>query len=203
MHSKADAITAITQTLQASTDPNTDFDIDALADAVYAATGGYNPELMDPADFWAAVEKHARPELTLEALDVGDIVRLRNRRSAVVVELVEQKDLRRGPVHYYALDSDGRPCGSQRAAHPGTLTLIRKVRHWTWSQIHAAAVAAPDLGPTYRRAGVPLEMGDTAPAPGSTKWKYRSGPAGGTVTYLIHPANVEAVLVGDIVNQRI
>ncbi|MBF6416962.1 hypothetical protein [Nocardia cyriacigeorgica] len=36
-----------------------EFDITAIIEDVYAATGGYNVEAMEHDPFWAAVERHA------------------------------------------------------------------------------------------------------------------------------------------------
>ncbi|WP_029923924.1 hypothetical protein [Nocardia otitidiscaviarum] len=59
MLTNLDARDAIITAIEAGDASRDDFNIDAIVDDIYAATGDYNTEDVEPAEFWTIVERHA------------------------------------------------------------------------------------------------------------------------------------------------
>lgn len=158
----------------------------------------------DPAMNTDATTPADLPALHVDDIGPADIVTTSHGKRAVVSWIAEPDDLRQGPVRYRLLGDDDRPTGPIHTAHPDSVTMVRKAKHWTHLEVFEASVAAPELGDQhYRRAVIELRMGETAPNPGSTKWRFRGGPRGATITYTIHPAFPEVRTEGDVERQRI
>lgn len=61
MLTNLDARNAIADAINAGDAHSDNYDLDAIVADVYAATGDYDIEAMDTAEFWASVETHALP----------------------------------------------------------------------------------------------------------------------------------------------
>lgn len=62
MHTKTDAIAHITEAIEATgviPDAAADYDLDAIADELHTATGGWDLTDLDTEIFWAAIQHHA------------------------------------------------------------------------------------------------------------------------------------------------
>lgn len=61
MHTQPDAVAHITEAIEATgvvQDAAAEYDLDAIADELYTAAGGWNIDDLDTGIFWAAVQRH-------------------------------------------------------------------------------------------------------------------------------------------------
>ncbi|WP_068059213.1 hypothetical protein [Nocardia xishanensis] len=72
MHTNLDARNAVITAIEANgtdTASRDQYDIDAIVTEIHTATGGYDVDAIEPAEFWAIVERHQLATVNIVILD--------------------------------------------------------------------------------------------------------------------------------------